>query len=214
MVSLGYGERDALVAFRCPLRHFDGPLLTGAVDVLWSGENGPHRALTLSRRQVFGYGSDQRPDFGPVAPRPAGGRDGGAVSRQTTATEIRANAALTAGYIAATDFPVSQGTDTVTLWLIYTRNGASTTGFPSIELQWKGAGVTVDGNTLSGGFVQVPETYPIGPTAATIKTAIKIVVPDGAATLSALIKETGDTTNLGSARLLAARGGEPVGALY
>ncbi len=129
------------------------------------------------------------------------------MSRETTSTQIRADAVLTSAYVAATDYPVPLDCERVTLHLSYTRNAGSTTGYPTIKIQWKTAvPLTLDGNKISGDSLVVPEEWPIGPSAATIKTAIPIVVPDGVTLLSVSIKETGDTTNLGDALLRAAKG--------
>ena len=138
------------------------------------------------------------------------------MSRKTTANQFRADAVLTAAFVFS-DVAVPQSANTITVWLVYTRAGASATGYPSVQITWKGAGVTADGNSnAGGGALIVPETYTVGPTAATIKTPIKIDIPDGADTLSFGVKETGDTVagHLGNCRLLAAYGGEPVGGLY
>lgn len=130
------------------------------------------------------------------------------MNRQTIPAVIRAAAILTSGFVAATDFPVPANCGRATLHLNYTRNGASTTGFPEIKIQWKSNSLTLDGNKLSEttGNLITPETYQVGPSAATIIVAIPILVPDGVKTLSVSIKEAGDIANLGTAQLLAAIG--------
>lgn len=129
------------------------------------------------------------------------------VARQTSFTEIRANAILTSGFVAATAFPVPATATQVTLLVVYTRNAGSTTGYPAVKIQWNDGTITADEPTLSGVAITAPNPYIIGPTAATITVPLTFTIPNGMTNFVASIEELGDTTNLGNARLLAALGG-------